>query len=798
MEAGYARRRVQDEDLQLIPIIKNCWVYFLLYWKWFLLSVAACVAAGWLYQQRQARVYQRQAVMLIEDAEVSSMGGGGIRRSRGNMNSLLELNGISVGDNLCNEMFILTSKRLMERVVEKLGLDVDYTMNANLHEVTLYRDRPFEVRFAEKSDRPVSFSVCIQDDGTCLLDDFVVDGEKAEGVRRARPGESVKTPAGTLKIVADPAFSEFPENKEVRVRRVPADLAARIFKGRVSAAEFDKESALIVITCSDVNAGRAEDILNEVFNAYKQDVVDNKNRVAQSTADFIDSRIELIGNELSRVENQLADFKQCNRIINFETSAQLFAQESSTARQRSLALETQLEVAGYLADFLRDNSRQGDVIPVLTGLGDATFATQIAEYNKLVLNRNVLAENSSETAPKIREYDTQLASLRRSILSSVNSYVSSIRLQLREARATEARLSGKVGAVPEQEKYALDIKRQQSLKEALYTYLLNKREEVALQLAINEANVRMVEAPDGPPAPISPRKPYILLASLLLGIFIPVAVLWIRHLFDVTVSGRQDIEEHVTAPLVGELPSWSAPDAKGLISSCDSADPIVEAFRVLRYGLTFIKRSAKVFVVTSTTPAQGKSFVSRNLSVVLAMADKRVLLIDADVRKRTQSVMFGKTPGLTAYLAADEGDVDVRDLILPDAVREHVDFLPAGILPPNPSELLMSSRFEDLIDRMREEYDYVIIDTTPLLSVADASIVARVADMTLYVVRVGVQEKGFLPEIEKMYKDKKFRNLCIVLNDSDAKPGYNANGYGYGYGKAHPKKKRGLFDRKPS
>jgi len=796
MKAGYTQDLRQDEEMQIIPMLKNCWTYFLIYWKWFLFSVVVCLAAGWLYQQRQARVYQRQAVMLIEDAEVSSIGGGGSRRSRGNMNSLLELNGISVGDNLCNEMFILTSKRLMERVVDKLELNVDYTTKSGLHEATLYRDRPFEVEFADTYSRPVNFSASIQEDGTCLLSDFTVGGEELAWERRVKIGENVKTPGGTLKIMLTPAFEKFPKNKKVHVHRISTDLAASIFKGRISATEYDKESALIVISCSDVNAKRAEDVLNEVFNAYKQDVVDNKNRVAQSTAAFIDSRIELIGSELSKVENQLADFKQRHRIIDFETSAQLFAQEGSSARRQSLALETQLEVAKYLAEFLRNSSHQGDVIPVLTGLDGATFTPQITEYNKLILNRNMLAGNSSETAPKIRELDSQLASLRQSILSSVDSYVSSIRLQLRDARANEALLSGKVGAVPEQEKYALDIKRQQSLKEALYTFLLNKREEVALQLAINEANVRMVEAPMGASAPISPRSSIILLISLLVGLLIPVAVLWIRNLFDVTVSGRQDIEAHTTAPLVGELPSWEAPDAKGLISSCNFDDPIVEAFRVLRYGLNFIKRSAKVFVVTSTTPAQGKSFVSRNLSVVLAMAEKRVLLIDADVRKRTQSTMFGKTPGLTAYLAADEGDVDIHDLILRDAVMEHVDFLPAGILPPNPSELLMSQRFEDLIDRMREEYDYVIIDTTPLLSVADASIVARVADMTLYVIRVGVQEKGFLPEIEKMYQNKKFRNFCIVLNDCDAKPGYNAYGYGYGYGRTQQKKKPGFFGRK--
>lgn len=412
----------------------------------------------------------------------------------------------------------------------------------------------------------------------------------------------------------------------------------------------------------------------------------------------------------------------------------------------------------------------------------ATFNGQIDAYNQLMNERNKNAANSSEQSPLVRDLDKQLASQRTSILSSVRSYVRSVEMQANAARSNENSLMGQVNNAPQAARKALDIQRQQNLKETLYTYLLNKREEVALQLAINEANVRMVENPLGPSSPVSPRKVVIMFIAFLIGLIIPAVVLWLRELFDVTISGRQDVEGVVTAPIVGELPRWESPSEDALITHCAANDPIVEAFRMLRFSLSFVRRTAKVMVLTSTTPHHGKSFISRNLSVVFAMANKRVLLIDADIRKRTLSSDFGRTAGLTSWLVDVDNQTRLEDIVVKDSLTKGVDFLPAGILPPNPAELLMSDRLEELVAVAREQYDFIIFDTTPIFGVADASIVDRVADLTLYVMRVGMQEKAFLPELEKMYQDKKMRNLCLILNDSDAKSRKKGYGYGYGYG----------------
>lgn len=786
------KNRTETEETPLLPILFRCYHEFVDHWKWFLLSAVVCTGLSFLYQQRQARIYQRQAVMLIEDADPSSQSmTPRSRKGSGTLNSLMELNGISVGDNLKNEIFILTSNRLMERVVDSLHLDIDYTMKQALHEVTLYHNRPFELIFDEPTKTFQMFTARVNNDGTVTLSDFSVstpEGEKkiSETVV-VRDNEVKELPVGRAKMqVNRKAMRKFPQGKDIIVTRVPKKLAAAIYSSKVSASEYDKETSLIVLTCSDVNADRAEDIVQQVFEAYKQDVVDNKNRLAFSTAKFIDDRIQLIGQDLSNVENQMAEFKRQNKLIDFTANAQAYITDGSQAHKLTLELETQLAVTRFLADFLQDQSKRTETVPMLSMQGNS-LTSLIGEYNKTMIERNRMANNSSEESPIVRDADRQLASLRSSLVASVNSYVRSVEMQLAKARENEMRLTGQMGAAPEKEKQGLDIKRQQELKSALYTYLLNKREEVALQTAINEANVRLVEGPLGNNAPIKPRKTMILFIGFLIGILIPSGILWIKNMLDVNIHGRRDVEELTTIPIIGEIPHYDGTkddNESRLISQTSLDAPITEAFRMLRYSLNFMRHSAKVFIVTSSIPGQGKSFVSTNLAYILGTTGKRVLFIDTDIRKRTVSRTFGNSKGLTALLSDEENVLKLEDVVLPAVMGKTVDFLPAGKMPPNPSELLMSDKFDELIDKARATYDYVVIDTTPTLAVADAGIANRVADITVFVMRVGAQRRDFLPDLQNMYEAKKFRNLCIAINDADK---FKSYGYGYGYGYGLPK-----------
>lgn len=775
----------EEQDTELLPLLKLCYHKFISNWGWFLLSTIVCVALGFLYQQMKPRIYQRQAVVLIEGAESATSSNMARSLRRSNMSNLAELSGVSVGDNLENEIFILTSNRIMLRVVNKLKLNIDYTLTEALHPVTLYgNELPFTVIFnkAYNGKNAQSFTVSKNSDNTLTLSGFTdKDGNKYAD-KKLQFGQMTPTPYGELCIVRGQSFNKW-EGEEITVSRLSDANAAKRFLGEISASEYDKESSLIVLTCNDMNVQRANDILNTLYDTYKEDIVENKNRVALNTASFIDERINLIGSELSRVESQLASFKKQNQIVDFTASPQTIVSESSDARKRSLEVETQLNVARYLSDYLSNHTNDHDLIPALN-IGDASFNSQINEFNKLMNQRNTMASNSSEQQTVVREMDRQLAQMRQSIRSSIQSYLNTLQLRLRDARSNEQMLTGQISSAPDQEKQGLDIQRQQSLKEALYTYLLNKREEVALQQAINEANVRLVEPPIGSDAKVSPRTKVILLISLLIGLLIPVLILYIRFKLDITIKGRKDIENATNIPILGDIPHIKNHEDHINISQLASDDPILEAFRILRFNLSYIRHDKQVIVTTSSTPNQGKSFVSSNMAIILAMSGKKVLFIDADIRKQSFNNLHHAKFGLTNYLVDDKSTIS--ELIVPNSLCKDVDIMPAGILPPNPPELLLSERMEQLIAELRKIYDYIVIDTTPMLQVADAIIISRVADLTLFVVRAGVQERSFLPDLQRMYEENRFKSLCIVVNDVDQK--LSSYGYGYGYGYSNKSK----------
>lgn len=789
-----------NNEMQLIPLLKLCYHKFLQNWYWFTLSVIVCVALGWIYLQRQSRVYERQSVMLIEEANTSGGNMPNMRRaSRSNMTSLLELNGVSVGDNLKNEIFIISSKRLMQRVVEKLNLDVDYLIDEGLHHVPLYKDeRPVEIIFqspytqemaAKTKQASLNFDVKKKNANTVVLTGFKdKEGNKLPDIS-AQLGQTLQTPVGKLSVLRGKSFNQWTD-EAVHVSRMPISFAANLYQSKLSASEFDKETSLIVLTCLDTHTKRADDILNTLYDTYKEDVVENKNRVALSTAQFIDERLQIIGNELSTVETQLADFKKRNQLIDFKLTSQAVLTETSTAHQQTLAIETQLNVAQFLNEYLSNHTNDKDLIPTLN-LGDAGVNQQIAAFNTLMNQRNTLASNSSEQQTVVREMDRQLTQTRQAIASSLQNHINALKLQLRDARLNENLLTGQIAGAPDMEKQGIDIQRQQALKEALYTYLLNKREEVALQQAINEANVRLVEGPIGN-RQVSPRSMVIMLLALGIGFAIPALIIWLMMTLDVTVHSRKDIENATTIPLLGEIPHMKNATGKTLINELPNDAPLVEAFRIMRFSLNYIRHATQVIMTTSTTPGQGKSFISRNVCITFAMMGKRTLLIDADIRKRTLSAHFGHHMGLTAYLS--DNFTKVEDIIVKDGIAPGVDFMPAGSLPPNPSELLMSDRLDELMGKLREQYDQIIIDCTPMFSVADAGIVNRVVDITFFVVRAGVQERDFLPELERMYQENRLENLCIVLNDvKENASRYGSNygsgyGYGYGYGRTQSRK----------
>lgn len=787
------------EDIENTLSLRDILDIFIFNWKWFVISAIICLAIGRLYLATQPNIYQRSAVMLVKDD--SNTPHSSSSRGKGT-DALMQLNGVMMGSSVKNEVYILQSHQLMKEVVRQMHLDVYYNYKHRFQHLSLYDVKPFTAVFdSVETTRPYSFVVTIQGK-KATISNLYYGGKKQDLTRTVPFGKKMMMPFGGLTLEANERYLEKFDGEEITVTHTTIEAAAGSYGGALNANELDKQSTLVGITFADSNIQRATDILNAVLDAYRKGIIDDKNRIAESTASFIDKRIAFISKELSDVEGELAHFKQRNKLVNIQENARQYLQESSQAKQRSIQLESQIGVVKYLLEELKSTSSTNDLIPSLSGLSDGALQSQITQYNQQLLEFNRLYLKSSDDNPHIQKLQQNLAQTKKAIIASTEAHLSSLNVQLSRAKQEEAKLANSITNVPEKEKESLDIARQQTIKETLYTYLLNKREETELQLAITEANIRIVEQPFGSNSPISPRKKIVMLVALLIGIVLPFAFFHLRNLLNMSVRGRKDVETYTTIPVLGEIPhrKEGISDSEILVGSHKS-DSINEAFRMLRFSLNFVQKDARVIMFTSTTPGEGKTFVSRNFAVTLGMTGKKVILIDTDIRKRTQSKLSGSSnkEGLTSYLS---GNVDNLDqLIIHESQEYNVDMLPAGITPPNPSELLMSDRLEQLIEELKQHYDYIVVDNVPAQVVADAGIVNRVADVTLYVIREGKIDRRYLPELERLYQEKKFNKLCIIINDSKMEEkrygygygygryGYGYGNYGYGYGDHSDKKK---------
>ena len=775
-----SRQRMRNRGNEEMFSLRDILDIFLNNWKWFLLSVIVCVGLARLYLASKSYVYQRQAVMLVKD-DASGSGG---RRSNISTDALMQLNGVLAGASVKNEVYILHSFQLSQEVARNLHLDVMYNFKKRLKNISLYDNRPVTVDFLQPFTAPVSFSMDIKSARECSIHDVKMGSPMKESpfTGTARMGQVLQAPFGQL--VVTPMAENLKDfiGKTITVTRISIDDAAIIILNKCTSSEIDKESTLVRLTCNDTNIERADDILAGLLDAYKQSIIEDKNQIAQSTAAFIDSRIQLIHEELNDVEGKMAEFKQNSGLVDIKANSEAFLTQSGTARQRTIQSEMQYSMVQYLVDYLTENSKGNSLIPTMGGINDNGIQSQIAQYNQLMLNRNRLAENTSENSPAIKEMDNNLSQMHAAVLASLKGYTSSLKLQLEKARVEENKIQGTINAVPQKEKQVIDITRQQAIKETLYTFLLNKREETALQLAITEANIRIVEHPFGSNVPVAPRKAVISLLALIMGIIIPFAFFQIKELLNMGVRGRKDVESYTTIPILGEIPhrKSSISDSE-IVVSAQSDDVIGEAFRLLRFSMTFINKDARIIMFTSTMPGEGKTFISRNFAATLGMAGKKVVLVDTDIRKRTQSKLSskGRSQGLTSYLSGAVDDITT--LVVKQDDSCNLDMLPAGITPPNPAELLMSDRLELCMEELKKHYDYIVVDNVPAQVVADAGIVNRIADLTIYVIREGLIDRRYLPELERLHQEGKFNHLCIVLNDCQSRNKKYGYGYGYGY-----------------
>jgi capsular exopolysaccharide synthesis family protein len=560
----------------------------------------------------------------------------------------------------------------------------------------------------------------------------------------------------------------------------------------------------------DSNPRRAEDVINMLITCYEDDTKADKKRVSEATAAFISDRLALISSELGDVDEDVASFKQSHQMVSLESEAARNMSESDRFRMEGLQLENQIRMSNFIKDYLLDPTHTNDLIPAAVAVSDAATNANIANYNETLIRRDKLLANSSTSNPMIQEIDSQLSAIRRSIIASIDNQIATLNIQLDNIRAQQNRAASRVSAIPRQEKQIQSITRQQKIKEELYLYLLNKREENEIALNVVEGNARIIDPAYGSGAPVAPVVSSILLAALLLGLAVPLAILYVIEILNTTIRGRKDLEEHLSVPFLGEVPLFKGTMDHGIVVRDHSTDAVSEAMRIIRSNMTFMKAKSErlqSIMITSSNPHAGKTFISSNLSMSLALTNKRVILIDFDLRRRTLSKEFGQRhnrKGLSSYLAGTF--TELNDIIFNSNMNANLDIIYAGPQPPNPAEMLMSEKLDKMMEELKARYDYVIIDAVPSMMIADAQIINRLADLTIYVVREGLLDRRQLPDIERLYTSGKFSNMSIILNGSSSNNGYGyRHGYGYQYGYGYhyghsedgeqKSKKKSLLDR---
>lgn len=787
----------QKSALQITDIIN----WALDHKLFFAISVSVCLIFGVYYATKTQPIYERSSsVMLRSDqkgqAQISELA------------AFADLGIGSTGIDVYNELQAFKSPSLMKDVINRLGLNTSYTSKNWLGRVTTwYRNSPVEMEITKLSALPDetsvrSFSLRAEKIGKneVEISELQANGKEVDfKPMKASFGIEIKLPIGSIVLKKTKDFDKN-FNNALYVQYVDPDNAVKGYMSRLNVELADKNSTVINFSFTDPSPRRAEDVLNTLLEAYNEEWVRYTNKSTVNTAKFIDERLLVIEQELGSVDSNIERFKSDNRLMDISSETEKVSEESAKYAEQTFITNNQLAIARFIKEYLIDDSKGYDLLPSNSGIGSATIESQIAEYNKRLLDRQRLLSGSSENNPLVIDLDDQLKMMRSTILRSVDNHISTLKIQADRLSAQERSIEGRISSGPGKAKELLSIERQQKIKEQLYLYLLQKREENELQASIVVDNTRLLKPATGADTPISPKKPIIYAASLILGLAIPLGYMFLLNILNTKVRNRDDIEV-LSAPILGEVPLESNGQekhtgiARFLMKKTEdsvpvnlierhSRNPINEAYRVVRTNLDFMigkNEGAQAIMITSLYPRSGKSFTTLNLSSALSLKGQKVIAVDLDIRKGTLSkAIDSPKKGTCTYL---NNQCELTDAIIPASQSGlPMDFIPSGTLPPNPAELLLSDRLELLIKELKERYDYILIDCPPVPSVTDTSLIARVADRTIFVIRVGTMDRRMLPEVERIYQEKRFRNMAILLNGTKDSGKFGKYGYGYGYG----------------
>lgn len=759
--------------------LRNFIDHYLVHWKWFLVGAFISLTVAFIYLRYSTPQFKATATILVKDEKKGGM--------LSELSAFADM-GIESGlkNNVDNEIEILKSRTLVENTVKRLNLNISMFIKGNIINTEMYDKTPIKVCFIPK-DSPFYKTATtlkfleITPNTFQLENQLQAENSKNNFVTKPefRYGEVIKTPNWNLIITKNPSKLFKVNNREITINVSPMDDVVDGFRNRLSVNPLSKTSSVVELSLVDPVYEKAEIFLNNLIQIYNQDAITDKNQISENTSKFIANRLSLITRELDGVEQDVESFKKSNNLTDIDSEAKLFIEGANEYDKKGVTTETQLNVVNSMLDFTKKSSNS-DLLPTNLISGEEDASGLINMYNELVLDRNRILKSATVANPTVIKMDQQIASLKTTLITNLERLKSNLNIQKRDLDSHKGIMDTKIEKIPVQERQFKVIARQQKIKEELYLYLLQKREETAISLSATEPNARVIDAAKASHIPVAPKKKIMYLVAFIIGILIPFGTIYLKDLLDTKIKSRLDLEGKTTIPYLGDIPTSNS---NTQIIKSESRTSSAEALRIIRTNMEFMlskvpENQAKTIFLTSTFSKEGKTFVSVNLAATFALSGKKVLLIGMDIRNpKLDDYVTLPDQGLTNYLS--HKDTAIEDLIIKQKGYEDFHILPAGIIPPNPAELLLSKKVDSLFKTIKAQYDYIIVDTAPVSLVTDTLLIAKHADCFIYVIRANFLEKRMLHIANDLYQEKKLPNMCLLLNDTDSTKGY---GYGYGYG----------------
>ncbi|GAA3641678.1 GumC family protein [Flavivirga jejuensis] len=759
--------------------LKKVLFVYLKQWKWFALSCIVCLGMAYLHLRYTIPQYQATAkIMLLDDKDASSAG------------ALKDLSIFSEKEDAMveDEIQVIQSRSFLRNIVKRLRLNITYFTKGRINEFELYKTSPIVVNFIE-SDSIINTTNFNFHTEILSVTHFNFRINEEDPPKKYTFGETIPTFFGGLIITPKSKSLEGYIGNNIRVKITPLESLAESLKYRISITPSGKSSKVVRVTMTDPVIQKAKDIVNVLIDEYNISTIQKKNEISKNTADFINKRVELIASDLVNVDDSIVKFKTGNKITDVSSEAGQFLSSSVLNEQQLDASRMQLNQLNYMKESLGEEKYQA--IPSNLGLGDASISQLSSRYNELLERRKTLLKSAGEQNPIVIELDQTLRGIRENLQQSINNSSKSLRIQIGGLESQSKRINSKIFSVPGQERRLRSIERKQGIKESLYLYLLEKREEATISLTATSPTAKVIdEAYNSYGGPVSPNNQITYITALFFGLVIPFSLIYLGHLLDTKIHNKEDLEKEIkNITVLGEIPRVKK-NGETLVEQNDRSI-LSESFRIIRTNLDYVKRGREardyenVIFVTSTINGEGKSFFSLNMALTLVNTGKRVLLLGADIRnpqiysaiKNEKGKEYSKV-GLTEFL------VD-QSIIVGETINTHninginIDILLSGKVPPNPAELLMNNRIKDLFDTVSEQYDYVIVDTAPSMLVTDTLLISEYAGHTIYLTRADYTEKRILNFAKELHAENKLNGMMLVVNDvKQSNFGYGAK-YGY-------------------